>query len=220
MNLNDTVRQFVSGKEERTVLGTGHTLEEFQTDLDNREAVLKDVEAHLRKLYERKRDALQEALGESGSDKLEPYRVAQIMTMKMEDLNDLRNKLLVEQLFLTKLMLHEVSENFASDTSEMFGFTIAVSDLDADEISSAIDRADAKEDESMQVIEEVNKAMDRTDDFDMPLGVDEMRRQVEELEAEEIEADIPESAMDEEIDNKIQEELDKLESDHDIEADD
>jgi hypothetical protein len=220
MKLNETMRKFVTGQERRTVLGTGFTLKQFQDDLDHRESVLEDVENYHDKCHENKRDALKDALEASGSKKMQYIRRAKTLTMKLNNLSDLRGKLLVEQLFLTKLMLHEVSENFASDTAAAFDFTIDISELDADELASQIDRADAKDDEAMQVIEEVDKALERTDGVDMVLDVEEMRETVEELEADEIESGIPENPVEDEMNDKIQEELDRLQSDGDVEADD
>jgi len=165
-------------------------------------------------LRDKKKDALENALDADYGEKVQHYRDAEQNRIKLELLEDFRDMLLTEQLFLSKLVNQCLRQNYVDDANGSFGFDVDISELDAEAVSSAIDRSSIMEKESAEVIEEIDSALGRSGDVDMPIDLAESRREAEELEADEIEDDI-DGGVEDRLNNHIRDKLEEMEDEGD-----
>jgi|APHM01.1.fsa_nt_gi hypothetical protein len=219
MKIDEHAKRLIERNPEKEVLNTGHTLSTLRSDLKKREEVMADVEKWTGTLRDKKKNALEDALDADYGEKVQYYRDAEQNRIKLELLEDLRDMLLTEQLFLSKLVNQCLRQNYIDDANRSFGFDVDISGLDADAVSSAIDRSSIMEQESVDVIEEIDSALGRSGDVDMPIDLAESRREAEELEADEIEDNIG-GGVEDRLNDHIKKELEQMEDNGDDDDDD
>lgn len=215
MKIDEQAKRLIQRNSEETVLGTGYSLSTIREDLEDRESTLQSIERWTEKIRERKFNALKNASDADFGDKIRHYRKGEQARGQLETLEDLHDKVMVEQLFLSKLVNQHLRQNYVDNTTESFGFQVDIAEMDAGEVSNAIDRSDVLEEETVKTIQEIDEAMSRAGDVDMPVDLSEVRREAEELEADELESEIEGSRVEDQLDRRIDQELREMDVDVD-----
>jgi len=211
MKLNDQARRLIERNPEETVLGTGYTLSTMRSDLELRDDVLDSIEGWVDKMRARKKDALENALDADYGEKIQYYRQGEEARLKLETLEEIRDKLMVEQLFLSKLVNQHLRQNYLDNTSHSFGFEVDIGEMDASAVANAVDRSDIMEEDTVKIIEEIDEAMGRAGDVDMAVDLSQVRAEAEELEADDLEAEMESGGVEQQLDTQIEEELEDME---------
>ncbi|MFC4359273.1 hypothetical protein ACFO0N_15105 [Halobium salinum] len=197
------------------VFGTRYTLEDIDTELDHRDKVIKKVERKADKHHRQKKKYLQKAVESKNQRKLRYVAKAKEAEMHKSFFSELFDNLMAQQLFLTKLSLKAKEKRIFDSPMEEFGFEIDIGGMNADAISNALQSSSFNQDEIGQTMEEIQMEFDMMDDSTgISLDLDDIKKEAEMLEAEDIRSDSFELGGDlnSAIDDQIEKELNNLEA--------
>jgi hypothetical protein len=190
------------------VLETSFTEEEFEAELEKRESVLKDIENSVVRHAKKYEQFLQQAVEKNGDRKVRYLLKAKEQQLKHDIKNEIYDNLMRQQLFLVKLLLHDKKQKMR-DAGQNWDFNIDISQLPVDDIVDDIESESDQAQVENEVIEEIEMAMDLGSDGTLGIDLSDIESEAEELEA----ADIADKALDvdssleEDIDDRIQDEL-------------
>lgn len=198
------------------MLDSGYTLAELEGALERRDEILNFLERKSEMHYEQAKQYFEKARGSENHRKLRFYGRGKQHEVKESLYTDLFENLLMQQLFLTNLVVRGKKQQVWDDPMDELGLEIDISSLNQQAIADALNRSDLNQQETDRVMDEVGVALDVTDDeLGMP-SLDELREEAYELDGPSGDSGLAESFNDR-FDDVIDDELEKLD-DGDLES--
>lgn len=198
--------------ERNGVFNTKYTISQLQDELDRREEIIQKVEKRTDNHHERKKKYLKKAAESRNQRKLRLMAKAKESEMNKTFYAELFDNLMVQQLFLTKLVLEAKRQRIFEDPMRNLGFDVDIASMNVEAVSTALEDSSIKQDEVQETIEQLEVSLDTADRNGLSLNLDELKEEADMLEASEIESESFDigSDWDESIDQQIEEELDRL----------
>lgn len=191
------------------VLKSGHALEEFQQDIEEREEYIDELQRGIRRHEKKKKRAVEKAKKSDTESEKQDYMVEakehKVLKGKKSKILDHLRK---EKLQLKKLRLQHLQDNIGSDGE----LDIELSALPVNDIEDAIEENSDELWESRENIEDLDDAMEFADDELGDLDLSDIEEEVDGTNNQEG-VDLSDRSLEteEEIDQAIEEELEKIE---------
>jgi hypothetical protein len=197
------------------VFNTRYTISQLQDELERREEIIQKVEKRTDNHHKRKKKFLKKAAESRNQRKLRLMAKAKESEMNKTFYAELFDNLMVQQLFLTKLVLEAKRQRIFEDPMQNLGFDVDIASMNVEAVSMALEDSSIKQDEVQETIEQLEVSLDTADRDGLSLNLDELKEEADMLEASEIESESFDlgSEWDESIDQQIEEELDQLDDD-------
>ena len=197
------------------VFNTRYTISQLQDELERREEIIQKVEKRTDNHHKRKKKFLKKAAESRNQRKLRLMAKAKESEMNKTFYAELFDNLMVQQLFLTKLVLEAKRQRIFEDPMQNLGFDVDIASMNVEAVSMALEDSSIKQDEVQETIEQLEVSLDTADRDGLSLDLDELKEEADMLEASEIESESFDlgSDWDESIDQQIEEELDQLDND-------
>jgi hypothetical protein len=197
------------------VFNTRYTISQLQDELERREEIIQKVEKRTDNHHKRKKKFLKKAAESRNQRKLRLMAKAKESEMNKTFYAELFDNLMVQQLFLTKLVLEAKRQRIFEDPMQNLGFDVDIASMNVEAVSMALEDSSIKQDEVQETIEQLKVSLDTADRNGLSLNLDELKEEADMLEASEIESESFDlgSEWDESIDQQIEEELDQLDDD-------
>jgi hypothetical protein len=197
------------------VFNTRYTISQLQDELERREEIIQKVEKRTDNHHKRKKKFLKKAAESRNQRKLRLMAKAKESEMNKTFYAELFDNLMVQQLFLTKLVLEAKRQRIFEDPMQNLGFDVDIASMNVEAVSMALEDSSIKQDEVQETIEQLKVSLDTADRDGLSLNLDELKEEADMLEASEIESESFDlgSEWDESIDQQIEEELDQLDDD-------
>ena len=197
------------------VFNTRYTISQLQDELERREEIIQKVEKRTDNHHKRKKKFLKKAAESRNQRKLRLMAKAKESEMNKTFYAELFDNLMVQQLFLTKLVLEAKRQRIFEDPMQNLGFDVDIASMNVEAVSMALEDSSIKQDEVQETIEQLEVSLDTADRDGLSLNLDELKEEADMLEASEIESESFDlgSDWDESIDQQIEEELDQLDDD-------
>ena len=197
------------------VFNTRYTISQLQDELERREEIIQKVEKRTDNHHKRKKKFLKKAAESRNQRKLRLMAKAKESEMNKTFYAELFDNLMVQQLFLTKLVLEAKRQRIFEDPMQNLGFDVDIASMNVEAVSMALEDSSIKQDEVQETIEQLEVSLDTADRDGLSLDLDELKEEADMLEASEIESESFDlgSDWDESIDQQIEEELDQLDDD-------
>ena len=197
------------------VFNTRYTISQLQDELERREEIIQKVEKRTDNHHKRKKKFLKKAAESRNQRKLRLMAKAKESEMNKTFYAELFDNLMVQQLFLTKLVLEAKRQRIFEDPMQNLGFDVDIASMNVEAVSMALEDSSIKQDEVQETIEQLKVSLDTADRDGLSLNLDELKEEADMLEASEIESESFDlgSEWDESIDQQIEEELDRLDDD-------
>lgn len=197
------------------VFNTRYTISQLQDELERREEIIQKVEKRTDNHHKRKKKFLKKAAESRNQRKLRLMAKAKESEMNKTFYAELFDNLMVQQLFLTKLVLEAKRQRIFEDPMQNLGFDVDIASMNVEAVSMALEDSSIKQDEVQETIEQLKVSLDTADRDGLSLNLDELKEEADILEASEIESESFDlgSEWDESIDQQIEEELDQLDDD-------
>ena len=197
------------------VFNTRYTISQLQDELERREEIIQKVEKRTDNHHKRKKKFLKKAAESRNQRKLRLMAKAKESEMNKTFYTELFDNLMVQQLFLTKLVLEAKRQRIFEDPMQNLGFDVDIASMNVEAVSMALEDSSIKQDEVQETIEQLKVSLDTADRDGLSLNLDELKEEADMLEASEIESESFDlgSEWDESIDQQIEEELDQLDDD-------
>jgi len=197
------------------VFNTRYTISQLQDELERREEIIQKVEKRTDNHHKRKKKFLKKAAESRNQRKLRLMAKAKESEMNKTFYAELFDNLMVQQLFLTKLVLEAKRQRIFEDPMQNLGFDVDIASMNVEAVSMALEDSSIKQDEVQETIEQLEVSLDTADRDGLSLNLDELKEEADMLEASEIESESFDlgSDWDESIDQQIEEELDQLDED-------
>jgi len=197
------------------VFNTRYTISQLQDELERREEIIQKVEKRTDNHHKRKKKFLKKAAESRNQRKLRLMAKAKESEMNKTFYAELFDNLMVQQLFLTKLVLEAKRQRIFEDPMQNLGFDVDIASMNVEAVSMALEDSSIKQDEVQETIEQLKVSLDTADRDGLSLNLDELKEEADMLEASEIESESFDlgSDWDESIDQQIEEELDQLDDD-------
>ena len=197
------------------VFNTKYTISQLQDELDRREDIIQKVEKRTDNHHERKKKYLKKATESRNQRKLRLMAKAKESEMNKTFYAELFDNLMVQQLFLTKLVLETKRQRIFEDPMRNLGFDVDIASMNIEAVSAALEDSSIKQDDVQETIEQLEVNLDTADRNGLSLDLDELKEEADMLEASEIESESFDlgSDWDESIDRQIEEELDRIDED-------
>ena len=197
------------------VFNTRYTISQLQDELERREEIIQKVEKRTDNHHKRKKKFLKKAAESRNQRKLRLMAKAKESEMNKTFYAELFDNLMVQQLFLTKLVLEAKRQRIFEDPMQNLGFDVDIASMNVEAVSMALEDSSIKQDEVQETIEQLEVSLDTVDRDGLSLNLDELKEEADMLEASEIESESFDlgSDWDESIDQQIEEELDQLDDD-------
>ena len=197
------------------VFNTRYTISQLQDELERREGIIQKVEKRTDNHHKRKKKFLKKAAESRNQRKLRLMAKAKESEMNKTFYAELFDNLMVQQLFLTKLVLEAKRQRIFEDPMQNLGFDVDIASMNVEAVSMALEDSSIKQDEVQETIEQLEVSLDTADRDGLSLNLDELKEEADMLEASEIESESFDlgSDWDESIDQQIEEELDQLDDD-------
>lgn len=197
------------------VFNTRYTISQLQDELERREEIIQKVEKRTDNHHKRKKKFLKKAAESRNQRKLRLMAKAKESEMNKTFYAELFDNLMVQQLFLTKLVLEAKRQRIFEDPMQNLGFDVDIASMNVEAVSMALEDSSIKQDEVQETIEQLEVSLDTADRDGLSLDLDELKEEADMLEASEIESESFDlgSEWDESIDQQIEEELDQLDDD-------
>lgn len=198
--------------ERNGVFNTKYTISQLQDELERRDDIIQKVEKRTDNHHERKKKYLKKAAESRNQRKLRLMAKAKESEMNKTFYAELFDNLMVQQLFLTKLVLEAKRQRIFEDPMRNLGFDVDIASMNVEAVSIALEDSSIKQDDVQETIEQLKVSLDTADRDGLSLDLDELKEEADMLEASEIESSSFElgSDWDESIDQQIEEELDRL----------
>lgn len=200
------------------VFNTKYTISQLQDELDRREDIIQKVEKRTDNHHERKKKYLKKAAKSRNQRKLRLMAKAKESEMNKTFYAELFDNLMVQQLFLTKLVLEAKRQRIFEDPMRNLGFDVDIASMNVEAVSTALEDSSIKQDDVQDTIEQLEVSLDTGDRNGLSLDLDELKAEADMLEASEIESESFDigSDWDASIDRQIEEELDRLDDESGI----
>lgn len=197
------------------VFNTRYTISQLQDELERREEIIQKVEKRTDNHHKRKKKFLKKAAESRNQRKLRLMAKAKESEMNKTFYAELFDNLMVQQLFLTKLVLEAKRQRIFENPMQNLGFDVDIASMNVEAVSMALEDSSIKQDEVQETIEQLEVSLDTADRDGLSLNLDELKEEADMLEASEIESESFDlgSDWDESIDQQIEEELDQLDDD-------
>ena len=197
------------------VFNTRYTISQLQDELERREEIIQKVEKRTDNHHKRKKKFLKKAAESRNQRKLRLMAKAKESEMNKTFYAELFDNLMIQQLFLTKLVLEAKRQRIFEDPMQNLGFDVDIASMNVEAVSMALEDSSIKQDEVQETIEQLKVSLDTADRDGLSLDLDELKEEADMLEASEIESESFDlgSEWDESIDQQIEEELDQLDDD-------
>lgn len=197
------------------VFNTRYTISQLQDELERREEIIQKVEKRTDNHHKRKKKFLKKAAESRNQRKLRLMAKAKESEMNKTFYAELFDNLMVQQLFLTKLVLEAKRQRIFEDPMQNLGFDVDIASMNVEAVSMALEDSSIKQDEVQETIEQLKVSLDTADRDGLSLNLDELKEEADILEASEIESESFDlgSDWDESINQQIEEELDQLDDD-------
>lgn len=197
------------------VFNTRYTISQLQDELERREEIIQKVEKRTDNHHKRKKKFLKKAAESRNQRKLRLMAKAKESEMNKTFYAELFDNLMVQQLFLTKLVLEAKRQRIFEDPMQNLGFDVDIASMNVEAVSMALEDSSIKQDEVQETIEQLKVSLDTADRDGLSLNLDELKEEADMLEASEIESESFDlgSDWDESINQQIEEELDQLDDD-------
>lgn len=197
------------------VFNTRYTISQLQDELERREEIIQKVEKRTDNHHKRKKKFLKKAAESRNQRKLRLMAKAKESEMNKTFYAELFDNLMVQQLFLTKLVLEAKRQRIFEDPMQNLGFDVDIASMNVEAVSMALEDSSIKQDEVQETIEQLEVSLDTADRDGLSLNLDELKEEADMLEASEIESESFDlgSDWDESIDQQIEEELGQLDDD-------
>ena len=197
------------------VFNTGYTLGQLQNELEHREEVIERVEKRMESHYGRKKRYMKKAAESRNARRLRYVEKAKESQMNKSFYAELFDNLMIQQLFLTKLVLEAKRQRIFDDPMRKLGFGVDITALDTEAVGTALEQSSIRQDEVQETIEQLEISLDSVDRDGLSLDLDDLKEEADMLSASDIDSSFDlGSDCDETIDQQIDEELDRLEDDH------
>lgn len=217
MTLRDQLMKTVDPlfSQQNGVFNTRYTISQLQDELERREEIIQKVEKRTDNHHKRKKKFLKKAAESRNQRKLRLMAKAKESEMNKTFYAELFDNLMVQQLFLTKLVLEAKRQRIFEDPMQNLGFDVDIASMNVEAVSMALEDSSIKQDEVQETIEQLEVSLDTADRDGLSLDLDELKEEADMLEASEIESESFDlgSDWDESIDQQIEEELDQLDDD-------
>ena len=197
------------------VFNTRYTISQLQDELERREEIIQKVEKRTDNHHKRKKKFLKKAAESRNQRKLRLMAKAKESEMNKTFYAELFDNLMVQQLFLTKLVLEAKRQRIFEDPMQNLGLDVDIASMNVEAVSMALEDSSIKQDEVQETIEQLEVSLDTADRDGLSLDLDELKEEADMLEASEIESESFDlgSDWDESIDQQIEEELGQLDDD-------
>jgi len=194
------------------VFNTRYTISQLQDELERREDIIQKVEKRTDNHHDRKKKYLKKAAESQNQRKLRLMAKAKESEMNKTFYAELFDNLMVQQLFLTKLVLEAKRQRIFEDPMQNLGFDVDIASMNVEAVSMALEDSSIRQDEVQETIEQLEVSLDTADRDGLSLDLDELKEEADMLEASEIESESFDlgSDWDESVDQQIEEELDRL----------
>jgi hypothetical protein len=197
------------------VFNTGYTLGQLQNELERREEVIERVEKRTDHHHEQKKRYLKKAAEARNQRKLRFVTKMKESEMNKSFYAELFDNLMIQQLLLTKLVLEAKRQRIFDDPMRKLGFGVDITALDTEAVGTALEQSSIRQDEVQETIEQLEISLDSVDRDGLSLDLDDLKEEADMLSASDIDSSFDlGSDWDETIDQQIDEELDRLEDDH------
>ena len=222
MDIRDHSKKLLPGEnEDDSIPGMPWTLKEVRESLDKRSSIIDNVESRLDTVKKQKEEELRDALDADFGDKLSHYRRAEELRIMQDNLDELLDKFQVEQIFLTKIVSHATRNAVIENAEEEFGLEVKISEIDPEQVASALEEQDSQGDEAMEVVEKTDEILEQhsSGSTDNPLDLSDVKEEARGLTESEVEERVKESEerseVEDALDENIEERLSELEDDPD-----
>lgn len=191
------------------VLESGHDLEQFEEDIESREETIEQLERDVSRHKKKKEKAVEKAKEASTqSDKKDYMMEAKEHKVIGEKKEKILDHLRSEKLTLMKLKLQHLQSNIGSDVIE--GTEIDFSGISTRDIESAIEETEDKLMDTSQNLEDLDQAMGLADEELSGVDISNIKSQMMKKDGE-IHLSGRSLETEEEIDQAIEQELEKIE---------
>ena len=127
---------------------------------------------------------------------------------------ELFDNLMVQQLFLTKLVLEAKRRRIFDDPMRKLGFDVDIASMNVEAVATALEQSSIRQDEVQETIEQLEISLDSVDRDGLSFDLEDLKQEADMLSASDIDSSFDlGSNWDEAIDQQIEEELDRLEED-------
>jgi hypothetical protein len=191
------------------VLKSGHALEEFQEDIEEREEYIDELQRGIRRHEKKKKRAVEKAKkADTESEKQKHMVEAKEHKVLKEKKSKILDHLREEILQLKKLRLQHLQDNIGSDGE----LDIDLSELPVNDIEDAIEENSDELWESRENMEDLDDAMQFADNELGGLDLSDIEEEVDGTTSRD-NVDLSDRSLEteEEIDQAIEEELEKIE---------
>lgn len=193
------------------VLESGFELEEFQEDIEEREEFIDQLQRDIDRHGKKKQRAVERARDAKNRSEKEDYMVEakehKVLKQKKKKVLDHLRK---EKLMLKKLKLQHMQDNIGSGLDS--DLDIDVSQLPTSDIESAIEESGDDLLDSRDTIQDIEDSLELADSEAAGLDLSDIEEEVDDVDSdEEIQLENRSLETEEEIDQAIDEELQKLE---------
>jgi len=191
------------------VLKSGHALEEFQEDIEEREEYIDELQRGIRRHEKKKKRAVEKAKkADTESEKQKHMVEAKEHKVLKEKKSKILDHLREEILQLKKLRLQHLQDNIGSDGE----LDIDLSELPVNDIEAAIEENSDELWESRENMEDLDDAMQFADNELGGLDLSDIEEEVDGITSRD-NVDLSDRSLEteEEIDQAIEEELEKIE---------
>lgn len=196
-----------------SVLGTGHTLNELEREMDRREQVIREIEKKAENNFQRKKKYLEKASEATNQRKVRYAAKAKEAEMNKSFFSELFDNLMAQYLFLTKLVLEAKRRRIYEEPLDQFGFEIDIAGMDAQAVTSALQNSSMQQEDVQKTIEEIEMEFETADAANLSLDLEDIKEEADMLSESRLQDetfDVGES-WNSAIDERIEEELDSLE---------
>jgi len=191
------------------VLESGHDLEQFQEDIESREDTIDHLEREVSRHKKKKEKAVDKAQKASTESEKKDYMMeAKEHKVAGEKKEKILDHLRSEKLTLMKLKLQHLQNNIGSELVE--GPEIDLSKVSTSDIESAIEEAEDEMMDASRNMEDLDQAMQFADEELSGVDLTNIKSQMKKKNGE-IHLSGRSLETEEEIDQAIQEELEKIE---------
>ena len=140
MTLRDQFAKTVSPlfSRQNGVFNTNHTISQLQDELERREEIIQKVEKRTDNHHKRKKKFLKKAAESRNQRKLRLMAKAKKSEMNKTFYAELFDNLMVQQLFLTKLVLEAKRQRIFEDPMQNLGFDVDIASMNVEAVSMAL----------------------------------------------------------------------------------